>query len=175
MSNKFFLISSIFTSLFASSCCIIQLILNLFSIGCAGFSIFDEYERLFITLTIILLFQVYLRDKNTKKNFYFNTILCVLIISSKYIVKFYNSNAILSNLPPDSFQFRNYLVSGVNCQACAKKLCDSLLEITKKCQIEMLKEKGMANLKLIFNDHFTKTKFDSILSSLTNYQFKIVE
>ncbi|KAF9581959.1 hypothetical protein BGW38_000836, partial [Lunasporangiospora selenospora] len=40
--------------LLSSSCCIIQLALNLFSIGCAGFSVLTPLRPLFLGLTLLL-------------------------------------------------------------------------------------------------------------------------
>ncbi|KAK9795948.1 hypothetical protein WJX73_002658 [Symbiochloris irregularis] len=37
--------------LLASSCCVLQLVLNAFSVGCAGFSVLTPYRPVFAALT----------------------------------------------------------------------------------------------------------------------------
>lgn len=39
--------------LLASSCCLVQLVLNAFSVGCAGFSVLDGYRPVFLGLTLV--------------------------------------------------------------------------------------------------------------------------
>ncbi|KAH7049090.1 hypothetical protein BKA57DRAFT_463020 [Linnemannia elongata] len=47
-------ISAITLGLLSSSCCIIQLALNLLSVGCAGFSVLTPYRPLFLTFSSLL-------------------------------------------------------------------------------------------------------------------------
>ncbi|KAG0276737.1 hypothetical protein BGZ96_003166, partial [Linnemannia gamsii] len=47
-------ISAVTLGLLSSSCCLIQLALNLMSVGCAGFSILTPYRPLFLTFSSLL-------------------------------------------------------------------------------------------------------------------------
>ncbi|KAF9949669.1 hypothetical protein BGZ70_001673, partial [Mortierella alpina] len=53
-------LSAAAVGLLSSSCCVIQLVLNIFSIGCAGFSILTPLRPVFITISAgLILYTVY--------------------------------------------------------------------------------------------------------------------
>ncbi|KAF9179657.1 hypothetical protein BGZ51_006751, partial [Haplosporangium sp. Z 767] len=53
--------SAISLGLLSSSCCVIQLILNAFSIGCAGFSLLTPFRPLFLSLTLLLIIYTFFK------------------------------------------------------------------------------------------------------------------
>ncbi len=137
-SSLLFTLFSMISSLLASSCCILQLILNIFSFGCAGFAIFDKYEFHFLILTtIFLLLLVKLKGI---KNSYKIIILCIVISASKRIVNmFLKDNLIKSNI--------FIKIKGVKCNGCALKLCSELKSLANKCSIDYLNP-PIANISL---------------------------
>jgi uncharacterized phage infection (PIP) family protein YhgE len=63
-------INGLLGGLLISSCCVIQLFLNLFGIGCAGLNTFLlPYRPLFISLTVISLTYSFIRYRPSKWHF----------------------------------------------------------------------------------------------------------
>lgn len=165
MSFSFFKFSSIITSLLASSCCIIQLILNLFSVGCAGFAILDRYEIYFITITFILMSISFRRDGLTKKNI-ITVMICVLLISSRYLLESYIKNLDI----PKNFTM---IVEGVKCNGCAQKLCSELKKISEYCSIDELNP-PIAKVSLLLPLDYTETLIKNYLLGI-NMSYKVLE
>ncbi len=129
---------SMISSLLGSSCCIIQLILNIFSVGCAGFAILDKYEIYFLFITSLSI-GILLKLKGIK-NTYKIILICIAISASKRIVNMFLKDAqIKSNV--------FLTVKGVKCNGCALKLCSELKTIAKKCSIDSLNP-PIANISL---------------------------
>lgn len=171
--HLFYLIFSIFSSFASSSCCLIQLLLNLFSLGCAGFSVLDDYQPIFLSLTLISLVQLYRKRSSHTKNFLFIITLCVLIISSKHLLTWLNMNPNLFSADPISSQ-SSFIVQNVYCQACAKKLCDDLSNIVNYCKIELIEE-PMANLTVVLEKNISIEQLKKAVESILNHDFLIVD
>ncbi|KAI8387282.1 hypothetical protein BD560DRAFT_381989 [Blakeslea trispora] len=122
MFNKQDLLAT-FTALLSSSCCVIQLLLNAFSVSCAGFSILTPYRYLLTSLTIALLsYQLY-------KNRLSRIVLLVslgLMISSD-VVAWINR----SSVKMTAVAHINYRISldGLGCEACANRIKNTLNSI----------------------------------------------
>jgi len=162
--NKFLEILSIITSLLSSNCCIIQLILNIFSLGCAGFSIFEKFEIQFHSLTFIFV-SLLIYKKGLKRNFLI-IILCVLLSMSKRFLNLYlKENTINSNI--------SLSVKGVKCNGCAMKLCSELKSIVKKCSIENLNP-PIADLLLEANKEINENIIRNKIN-MNNFDYKILK
>ncbi|KAI8335282.1 hypothetical protein EDC96DRAFT_524805 [Choanephora cucurbitarum] len=112
-----------FTALLSSSCCVIQLLLNAFSVSCAGFSVLTPYRYLLTTLTIILLsYQLY-------KNRLSRIVLLVSIglMASSDVVAWFNR----SSVQMAAVAHINYRISldGLGCEACASRIKNTLNSI----------------------------------------------
>ena len=161
MSLKF---TSILTSLLASSCCSIQLILNLLSFGCAGFAILDPYEKYFISISIILICIIIKKEGFTKRNL-FTIMICLLLISSRYLLLNYIKNSEI----PKNFTMS---VSGIKCSGCAQKLCSKLKTISEYCSIDNLNP-PIAEVSLSLPSNYTIEQLETFLLNI-DFSYKIL-
>ncbi|KAJ3044692.1 hypothetical protein HDV00_001096 [Rhizophlyctis rosea] len=85
--------SSILLALLSSSCCVIQLLLNYLSLGCAGFAILTPYRPILTTLTVTLLtYNLYTYGWNRKTAT--ASLVSVLLMTSPEIVASHNTNTL---------------------------------------------------------------------------------
>ncbi|KAI8901896.1 hypothetical protein BC833DRAFT_575997 [Globomyces pollinis-pini] len=122
-------IIAIGSALLASSCCVIQLILNYVSYTCAGFSVLTPYRIEFTTISIILLTVISLRNGFLKS---IPTItISILLMNSPEILHWYNKSEYsleylkLSSPPLLKYQTcikYQYSIKGLKCEGCAQKL-----------------------------------------------------
>lgn len=119
------------TGLLSSSCCIVQLILNTFSVGCAGFSLLTPFRSIFLSFTVIFLLFVItkfgIKSKQTINTLLISSLLC----SSPEIVSFYNEGSIpkltrliifnnVNTLPEKEIFMLE--IQGIGCEGCANKI-----------------------------------------------------
>lgn len=128
-----FLLSTI-GGLLSSSCCVIQLALNLFSIGCAGFSILDPYRPFFLvaTFTSLIASQLYLHRSFysfLELRFIFLIALASTLVISPAIVQHLNDkNNYAHNNDDDDGRVMMIKVEieGVKCEACRNRAMGAL-------------------------------------------------
>jgi copper chaperone CopZ len=112
------------TALLSSSCCVIQLILNLFSISCAGFAVLTPYRSLLGSITIGLLsYNLYNKGLKSRQAWLSLAISLVLMISPD-IVKWVNQSAVT----PAAGMIYSYRIhlDGLGCEACANRIRNTL-------------------------------------------------
>jgi hypothetical protein len=162
--NKLFEFLSLISSLLASNCCVIQLILNIFSLGCAGFAIFEKFEIQFHLLTFI--FISLLLSRKGIKSTYLVIIFCIFLSFSKIFLNlFFKENTINSNI--------FVRIKGVKCNGCAIKLCSELKSIVKKCSIENLKP-PFADLILEADENIKENEIRNKIN-IISFDYKILE
>eukprot|EP01128_Nolandella_sp_AFSM9_P010935 TRINITY_DN7651_c0_g1_i1.p1 TRINITY_DN7651_c0_g1~~TRINITY_DN7651_c0_g1_i1.p1 ORF type:complete len:235 (-),score=70.22 TRINITY_DN7651_c0_g1_i1:192-854(-) len=113
------------SALLGSSCCAIQLVLNYFSIGCAGFAVLDPYRPAFLSLSLGSFGSMLYFDRQrgkpvfSKRNL-FSFILMVSLSVLPQVVNYVN-NPSLEGLEEDEEVVDVFSVdiSGMNCLACA--------------------------------------------------------
>ena len=83
---------SVFGGLLSSSCCILQLLLNIVSFGCAGFAILDGLRSYFIFFTFCPLIGIFLfaKSKENRTNAMYSLLIALLITFSKEGVQYFN-------------------------------------------------------------------------------------
>jgi len=107
-------------ALIGSSCCVIQLVLNAFSIGCAGFAVFDKWRPHGIAMMFGSI--VYSLCRNVKSGTFWdtrswNSIVVSIVIAVMPLLVNYTNNPKLSLAPQvEVFKVK---VSGMKCMACA--------------------------------------------------------
>lgn len=79
-------------ALLTSSCCPIQLVLNAFGFGCAGFSVFTPYRAYFLALSIVSLTYQWIHvakssPQNTKSMAVFTVIVLLVAFSDRLIIE----------------------------------------------------------------------------------------
>ncbi|CAG8553610.1 15854_t:CDS:1 [Dentiscutata erythropus] len=117
---------AILCGLLSSSCCVIQLILNIFSVGCAGFSLLTPYRLVFLSFTAILItttiFQYGLLSKRTLITIFISVLLSI----SPEVVSRYNQSNI-SSMPMSDYSNKQVeifvlQINGISCEGCANRI-----------------------------------------------------
>lgn len=120
------------TALLSSSCCVIQLVLNFFSISCAGFAIFTPYRNALSCLTLLLLtYNVYKKGLKNR-SVLFSIIICISLMISPSIVQIINtSNSSTTTTAPIliSNQYYRIQLNGLGCEACANRIKNTLNKV----------------------------------------------
>ncbi|CAG8508253.1 1474_t:CDS:1 [Acaulospora morrowiae] len=125
-SPKLTYLSAILTGLLSSSCCIIQLVFNIFSIGCAGFSILTPYRPIFLSFTTILIITTITRYGLKSRRALITILISLFLCISPELVAFYNQGNIPStqkffsvNLEKEVFLLEIY---GISCEGCTNRI-----------------------------------------------------
>lgn len=115
------------TGLLSSSCCVIQLMLNFFSISCAGFAVFTPYRGVLSSITILLLtYNVYNKGLNNRQAL-FSVLFSVAFMISPEIVKIINHSPTKS-ITKSAVYYRFHL-DGLGCEACANRIKNTLNQV----------------------------------------------
>jgi copper chaperone CopZ len=131
--------------LLSSSCCVLQLLLNYTSIGCAGFSVLTPYQRYFRFLTVGILGYLLSRQGINSRTLT-TAAFSLMLMFSQDAVSTYNKRAmppaleqLLARLNTTSSSSRSkgssppanskytLAVSGIRCEACASRVKGILL------------------------------------------------
>ncbi|KAL0137818.1 hypothetical protein V8B55DRAFT_1532242 [Mucor lusitanicus] len=105
------------TALLSSSCCVIQLALNFFSVSCAGFAVFTPYRSVLSTFTVFLL------GYNLTKLVIL--VVSVLLMVSPEIVQWVNQSPAAASTAKSHY-YRIHL-DGLGCEACANRIKSTLI------------------------------------------------
>ncbi|KAF9081247.1 hypothetical protein BGX23_001103 [Mortierella sp. AD031] len=101
MSPRWSYISAVTLGLLSSSCCLIQLALNLLSVGCAGFSVLTPYRPLFLaTSSLLVLFTVYKYRWSSRTALTLALVLTLTTTPEMVAVYNQSSTVSLQQLPP---------------------------------------------------------------------------
>eukprot|EP01088_Endostelium_zonatum_P015219 TRINITY_DN3637_c0_g1_i1.p1 TRINITY_DN3637_c0_g1~~TRINITY_DN3637_c0_g1_i1.p1 ORF type:complete len:197 (+),score=37.88 TRINITY_DN3637_c0_g1_i1:22-591(+) len=169
----------------SSSCCLIQLVLNYFSFGCAGFSVLTPWRSVFLSLTFAsLALQWKIRDHDRKLVLYTTAI--TLITFSSDILDYYNNRASLKNLNDNNNNDeRNTMkieVTGVPCAACRSRVHTTLDAISWIKSYEVTPEQndygtGKVFVKILLDSNTAPPQpqvKETIITSLTDAYFESV-
>jgi len=108
--------------LLSSSCCVIQLYLNFFSLGCAGFAALDRFRPFFLFLTGTgLATKTYLYDYKIYNNILRSIpswLIAIALSCSPHVVRMINQAGLAQDVPSRY----HYKVKGLKCEACANRL-----------------------------------------------------
>lgn len=113
--------------LLISSCCVIQLFLNLFGVGCAGLNtLLLPYRPVFISLTVISLSYAFWRSRPSK--WHFATILTVtlLLSFSPEILRTYNDYQSVGNHLDQKSSVTHWQIRGMHCEGCRSAVIQAL-------------------------------------------------
>lgn len=153
--RKFGLVlTAVVSGLLASSCCVVQLLLNALSLGCAGFSLLTPYKPWFRALCCMSVGQLVWRNGLNRRVLATCAISAFLMVSEE-LLSMYNTGAVglilrtklLSiagrqqpALPgeshthvayaekTDNTELYQFLVEGVKCEGCALRLKQYMLQ-----------------------------------------------
>ncbi|CAO3645057.1 unnamed protein product [Mucor hiemalis] len=113
------------TALLSSSCCVIQLVLNVFSVSCAGFAVFTPYRSLLTAFTILLLTHNAYKKGLNNRGVLFSVIISVCLMISPNIVQMINHGDGATTSVAAS-QFYRVELQGLGCEACANRIRNTL-------------------------------------------------
>ena len=114
------LLTSLLAGLLSSSCCLLQLALNLFAVGCAGFNKVlgpvRSQARMMTGAWLFFLWAMTARRNWPKRNAAVSTLLCVVLT---FLPELLLASGGASMAPPtDSTRELQLVVDGMGCEAC---------------------------------------------------------
>lgn len=131
--NRISWITGLFGGLMISSCCVIQLFLNLFGIGCAGLNtLLLPYRSLFISLTIISLTYSYYRYRPSKWHFLSILTLTVTLSCSPEILRIYNNQFSTTMADANKLgesRITHWKIIGMHCEGCRSGVIHALRKL----------------------------------------------
>ncbi|CAG8500582.1 4723_t:CDS:1 [Funneliformis mosseae] len=115
------------TGLLSSSCCIIQLILNFFSIGCAGFSVLTPYRPIFLSFTAILIIYTITKYGISSKRTLITLLISISLTASPELISLHNQGKIISSTNSKEILVREIEtfvveINGISCEGCANRI-----------------------------------------------------
>ena len=120
-------VNGLIGGLLISSCCVIQLLLNLFGIGCAGLNtLLLPYRPVFISLTVISLTYAFWRSRPSK--WHFATVLTVtlLLSFSPEILRTYNNYQSVDSPLDQTSSVTHWQITGMHCEGCRSAVIQAL-------------------------------------------------
>jgi len=117
----------------SSSCCVVQLLLNYLTIGCAGFSVLDPLRKPFLALTFgglgVMTFRNYQNSGTIwNRNWFILVSASVLLASSPEILRAINlstpNTAKATNLKSMEMD-----ITGMKCESCSNAVKNSLKNV----------------------------------------------
>lgn len=145
--NRISWITGLFGGLMISSCCLIQLFLNLFGVGCAGLNtLLLPYRSLFISLTIISLTYSYYRYRPSKWHFLSIVILTTTLSLSPEILQIYNNQFSTNNFNEHESRITYWKITGMHCEACRAAVIRALQKLPEISSINIDLKSSRAEL-----------------------------
>jgi copper chaperone CopZ len=140
-------INGLVGGLLISSCCLIQLFLNLFGIGCAGLNtLLLPYRPLFISLTVISLTYSFFRYRPSKWHFTAIVIFTVFLSFSPELLRIYNNQFSRSDLIDNEVIITHWKIIGMHCEGCRSAVIQALRKLDGVLSVNVDLETGRAEL-----------------------------
>ena len=140
-------INGLVGGLLISSCCVIQLFLNLFGIGCAGLNtLLLPYRSLFITLTIISLTYSFYRYRPSKYQFSLIVIFTLFLSFSPELLQRYNNQYARNDLIDKDVIITHWQITGMHCEGCRSAVIQSLRKLDGVVSVNVDLKTGRAEL-----------------------------
>jgi len=140
-------INGLIGGLLISSCCLIQLFLNLFGIGCAGLNILLlPYRPLFISLTIISLTYSFFRYRPSKWHSTAIVIFTLLLSFSPELLRIYNNQFSRNDIIDNEIVITHWEIIGMHCEACRSAVIQSLRKLDGVLSVNVDLKTGQTEL-----------------------------
>ena len=140
-------INGLVGGLLISSCCLIQLFLNLFGIGCAGLNtLLSPYRPLFISLTVISLTYSFFRYRPSKWHFTIIVIFTIFLSLSPEILRIYNNQFSKHDLIDNENIITHWKIIGMHCEGCRAAVIQALRKLDGVLSVNVDLETGRAEL-----------------------------
>ncbi|KAI9498149.1 hypothetical protein BDB00DRAFT_500769 [Zychaea mexicana] len=119
--------TTVVTALLSSSCCIIQLLLNIFSYSCAGFAVFTPYRSYLTSTTLIFLSLLFFKSGWKSRRAWTTTMISLLLMVTPEIVSWLNIGS-TTTIETSSTMVLLHL-DGLGCLACANRIKNALAAV----------------------------------------------
>ncbi|KAL9540997.1 hypothetical protein MBANPS3_009368 [Mucor bainieri] len=161
------------TALLSSSCCVIQLILNFFSVSCAGFAVFTPYRSVLSTVTILLLSYnlVTATTASQTRRKLVILVVSVLLMVSPEIVQWVNQSSATTIATTAKNHYYRIHLDGLGCEACANRIKNTLMStewisdakvyFNNKTAIVQIKDNNTENNELVDLIKSIDNKYDA--------------
>jgi copper chaperone CopZ len=128
-------------------CCLLQIFLNLFGIGCAGLNtLLLPYRPLFISLTVISLTYSFLRYRPSKWHFTAIVTVTLFLSFSPEILRTYNNQLTINDKLDDNVIITHWQIVGMHCESCRLAATRSLQKIDGILSANVDLDSGQADL-----------------------------
>ena len=140
-------INGLFGGLLISSCCLIQLLLNLFGIGCAGLNtLLLPYRPLFISLTIVSLTYSFIRYRPSKWHLTAIVTFTLLLSFSPELLRIYNNQFERTNFTESEMMITHWKIIGMHCEGCRAAVIQALRKLDGVVSVNVDLDSGQAKL-----------------------------
>ncbi|CAF3179203.1 unnamed protein product [Rotaria socialis] len=161
-------INGLLGGLLISSCCVIQLFLNLFGIGCAGLNtLLFPYRPLFISLTVISLTYSFFHYRPSKLHFTIVIIFTLILSFSPELLQMYNNQFARNDFADNEIFITHWKIIGMHCEACRAAVIQSLRKLHGILSVNVDLETGHAELTA---SHFIQT--DTVIQAVQSAGFQ---
>ncbi|CAF0755882.1 unnamed protein product [Didymodactylos carnosus] len=147
-------LTSLFGGMLISSCCVVQLLLNLFCIGCAGLNtLLKPYRLFFITFTLAsLIYSFFNQLKKPKssrkwKQFVFILLITFFLSITPELLKMYNNSYNLTNDMNDLTTTSQWQITGMACEGCRSAIIQSLKKLDGISSIDIDLNTGLCQIR----------------------------
>ncbi|OZJ02503.1 hypothetical protein BZG36_04841, partial [Bifiguratus adelaidae] len=153
--------SPILLALLSSSCCVIQLVLNLFSIGCAGLSVLTPYRWIFTALLVLSLYRILSTPPRLSKSKVLVVLVALLLALSPEMVRTWNEGGLVvgsgaarltrfsslwnrGKVETPQQQQHVLAIEGMKCDACANRIKRQLQALPGVSAAKVFQSNGSA-------------------------------
>eukprot|EP01027_Heterolobosea_sp_BB2_P014857 GEZU01021311.1.p1 GENE.GEZU01021311.1~~GEZU01021311.1.p1 ORF type:complete len:222 (-),score=54.26 GEZU01021311.1:19-684(-) len=162
--------------LLTSSCCVIQLILNALSVGCAGFAVLTPYRFHFTALSSM--FTIHAINKNGfghRPTLVSALIVGALSITPEIVALWNQNSSIFSKRRVDMLNkdvIFHFTVKGLGCEACAKRVKDTVNAIEGMDSSQVFFDQTTKSARVTafvkpeFRDKVTKEQFTTAMKGI---------
>ena len=144
-------INGLVGGLLVSSCCLVQLLLNLFGIGCAGLNtLLLPYRSVFVSLTVVSLTYSFFRYRPSKRHMASIVVFTLLLSFSPELLRTYNDqltdSSSSSNQSDKGIHVTHWKIQGMHCEACRSAVIQALRKVNGIDSVDVQLETGHATL-----------------------------
>ncbi|KAI7858412.1 hypothetical protein BDC45DRAFT_498291 [Circinella umbellata] len=121
--------TTLVTALLSTSCCLIQLLLNVFSYSCAGFSIFTPYRSYLTATTFILLSVQFYKNGWENRRVWTTSFLSLLLMMTPELVAYVNTTITTTTTNTTTIDSVMLHLNGLGCIACGNRIKNALVAV----------------------------------------------
>lgn len=163
------------TGLLSSSCCIIQLVLNFFSISCAGFAVLTPYRHILSSITVLLLSYNMYNNGLKNRQALFSLLISVAFMASPEVVKLVNHLPAARSSKIKSTVYYRFHLDGLGCEACANRIKNTLNQIDWIYDTRVFFDNQTAIVQTIDQENIEQLVIEKIQSIDFKYDAQVLD